>query len=208
MGYYIRILSPSDAVPSFAKLQAIARKHQAKLEDEPKEDDDWTQIVLCHENGPEIASIERSTVADGDLVRAEVQEFLDEIPNYQPASAVEWLTDFLPTVRTIYAFQLLSGTEESNGWGILWAVKDTLFAQVGGIFQADGEGFSDPEGFHILWQFSDSVSGSWWMGCCRMASGCIFKWTWPTSNIAKHSGAVKCPQELSRAIPMSCSDIC
>jgi len=32
------------------------------------------------------------------------------------------------------------------------------------VIQADGEGFTNEDGYHILWQFSDSVSGSWWMG--------------------------------------------
>ena len=30
--------------------------------------------------------------------------------------------------------------------------------------QADGEGFTNEEGYHIVWQFSDSVSGPWKMG--------------------------------------------
>ena len=32
------------------------------------------------------------------------------------------------------------------------------------IIQADLEGFTNEEGYHILWQFSDSVSGPWNMG--------------------------------------------
>ena len=32
---------------------------------------------------------------------------------------------------------------------------------------ADHEGFSNEEGFHILWQFSNSVKGTWWMGVLK-----------------------------------------
>jgi hypothetical protein len=32
------------------------------------------------------------------------------------------------------------------------------------IIQADGEGFTNEDGYHIVWQFSDSVSGPWNMG--------------------------------------------
>jgi len=35
------------------------------------------------------------------------------------------------------------------------------------ILQADGEGFSNEAGYCILWQFSDSVRGPWWMGVLR-----------------------------------------
>jgi hypothetical protein len=31
----------------------------------------------------------------------------------------------------------------------------------GGILQADGEGFSNEDGYLILWQFADTVDGDW-----------------------------------------------
>jgi len=40
---------------------------------------------------------------------------------------------------------------------------DALREHAGGIQQADGEGFSNEDGFHILWQFSEKATGSWWM---------------------------------------------
>ncbi len=40
------------------------------------------------------------------------------------------------------------------------------------ILQADSEGFSNEGGYHILWQFNDSVEGPWWMGVLRDG-----KWT-------------------------------
>jgi hypothetical protein len=46
-------------------------------------------------------------------------------------------------------------------------VKDSIHAQVGGIIQADHEGFTEERGFQILWQFSDSVTGPWWMAVLR-----------------------------------------
>jgi hypothetical protein len=130
-----------------------------KLPVETGADDDWTQVVLAHKNGPETADIERNAASSNDLVAGEIEEFLEEIKDCKPASAATWLTEYLPTVRTIYAFQLLSGTDEKNGWDILGKVKDSIFTQVGGILQADGEGFSDEEGYHILWQFANSVKG-------------------------------------------------
>ena len=96
-------------------------------------------------------------------MKEESQGFIEEIQDYKPASAVAWLAKFLPSVRSIYAFQLLRGTDHKNGWDILGPVKNSIFDQATGIIQADGEGFSNEDGYHILWQFSDSVkaNGGW-----------------------------------------------
>lgn len=169
MGYYIRILSPSEKVPSVAKIRtALAKENLAgTLAVESGSDDDWTQIILAHKDGPEIARIERNGASSNDLVSGEVQEFLEETADCKPTSAAAWLAEYLPTVNAIFAFQLLSGTDKKNGWDILGKVKDSIFAQVGGIIQADGEGFSDEKGYHILWQFSNSVKGPWWMSVLK-----------------------------------------
>lgn len=169
VGYYIRILSPSEKVPSVARMRTALTKEKlaGKLTVEAGADDDWTQVILAHKDGPEIADIERNAASANELVSEEIEEFLEEIAECKPASAAAWLAEYLPTVKTIYAFQLLSGTDEKNGWDILGNVKDSIFAQVGGILQADGEGFSDEEGYHILWQFSNSVKGPWWMSVLK-----------------------------------------
>jgi hypothetical protein len=169
VGYYIRILSPSDKAPSVARMRtALAKRNLAgTLTVESGTDEVWTQVILAHKEGPVIADIERNTSSSNDLVSEEVDEFLEEIADCKPPSAAAWLTEYLPTVKTIYVFQLLSGTDEKNGWDILGEVKDSIFTQVGGILQADGEGFSDEEGYHILWQFSNSVKGPWWMSVLK-----------------------------------------
>jgi hypothetical protein len=169
VGYYIRILSPSERVPSVAEIKKAASDANltALLQVESGSEENWTQIILSHEGGPEIAIIERNFESSDDLVHDEIDEFVEEIADCKPQSAAAWLAEYLPSIRTIYAFQLLSGTDVKNGWDILGNVKNSVFAQVGGIFQADGEGFSNEAGYHILWQFSNSVKGSWWMGVLR-----------------------------------------
>jgi hypothetical protein len=169
VGYYIRILSPSDKVPSVARIRtALTNKNLAgTLTGDPGSEDNWTQVILAHNGGPEIANIERNAASSNNLVSREIEEFLDEIKDCKPASAAAWLAEYLPTVRTIYAFQLLFGTDVKNGWEILGKVKASIFNQVGGILQADGEGFSDEEGYHILWQFSNTVKRPWWMSVLK-----------------------------------------
>ncbi|MEQ1518614.1 MAG: hypothetical protein ABL931_19205, partial [Usitatibacteraceae bacterium] len=66
----------------------------------------------------------------------------------------------------IYAFQVLGETTDS-GWAAIGALKGKLWNALSGIFQADGEGFSNEAGYQIVWQFSERVSGPWWMGLLK-----------------------------------------
>ena len=46
----------------------------------------------------------------------------------------------------------------------LHALRSALWERGDAIIQADGEGFTNEEGYHIVWQFADAVSGPWKMG--------------------------------------------
>jgi hypothetical protein len=166
MGYYLRVLSTSAEPIPLSVLKGELQKHKlrATLSLEVGTHDNWEQIILGHVDGPEIATIERNLVKKGSLGSEELAELADNVADCKPANAVRWLLDYFPKVRCIYAFQVLSGTEYKNGWGILSTIKDCIWAFAPSIIQADAEGFSNEEGYHILWQFSDSVEGNWWMG--------------------------------------------
>jgi hypothetical protein len=77
---------------------------------------------------------------------------------------VQWLENYLESVATVYAFQHLQGSETVDGGNALHALRSTLWERDDAIIQADGEGFTNEEGFHIVWQFADNVSGPWKMG--------------------------------------------
>ena len=164
MGRYIRVLTPSDRiVPVSALTEALATAgHRADIVVEAGRDDAWAKIALSHHNGPEIAAIQRTVVSSQSLGQAEIDGFIDEISGCRPDSSQRWLTEYLGQVRVIYGFQPLAGTQFENGWELLAAVRDRIWS-IGGIIQADGEGFSNESGYHILWQFPDDVSGPWWM---------------------------------------------
>jgi hypothetical protein len=51
--------------------------------------------------------------------------------------------------------------DTERGWDAIHLVQSLLWSAADGILQADGEGFSNLDGYHILWQFSDSVKGPW-----------------------------------------------
>ena len=75
-----------------------------------------------------------------------------------------WLHEFLGEVKTIYAFQHLQGSETETGSSAMHALRTHLWERGNSIIQADNEGFTNEDGYHIVWQFSDSVSGPWNMG--------------------------------------------
>jgi len=164
MGYYIRILSRSDDVPSLGSLQAAIKPFKSIfLTSDSATEDEWSELLLAHTDETPIALLERNVVREGELGSEEIEEFLEEIENAKPASAVEWLTEYLPNVKCIYAFQILSGADDGDGWEAIQAIRAAIFEIVDAILQADAEGFSNEEGFHILWQFSAGVKGPWWM---------------------------------------------
>ena len=166
MGYYVRILTPESNPASPALVQKAAQAHGAIVTGDVSVKE-WEHLVVANSANQEVCAIERNVISAGSLGEEEIVEFQDEAAGCLPGSAAIWLESYLRSVRTIYAFQVLSGTYSENGWEIFGSVKEAVHSSVGGIMQADNEGFSNEEGYHILWQFSDDVSGDWWMAVLK-----------------------------------------
>ena len=166
MGYYTRVLSKDEVFPSFDELvHALAEHHSTYvLSVEDGSEQDWESLLLSGSDGSEVALIERNPVSEGSFGQDEIAEFLEEIQDCKPESGVEWLRDYLPEVKTVYAFQHLQGADTEEGGNALHALRSAIWERGDAIIQADLEGFTDEDGYHILWQFSDSVSGPWNMG--------------------------------------------
>jgi hypothetical protein len=159
MGYYIRILGKELASPPLEGLRRVASP--AVIEADEGVGDNWEALILKHESGIPIASIEKNPVVEGELGFDELQEFANEVSSYKPHSSAAWLKEYFPDVKVIYAFQLLSGTEADDGFALMHKVHEVVWKHTGGILQADQEGFSNEDGHTILWQFSDNVQGIW-----------------------------------------------
>src|SRR5215467_4080475 len=160
MGYYIRVLAESDAVVPVSDLRACLQDEGIDVILEV-DDERWMQLDLSHPDGHHIAVIERNPVRPGQLGAHEIAEFIEDVADLEPESAARWLENYLPTVKVIYCFQLLSGTETGRGWDAVHAIQGKLWERLGGIMQAGDEGFSNREGYHIVWQFRDDVTGPW-----------------------------------------------
>ncbi|HEY9715328.1 MAG TPA: hypothetical protein V6C72_17785 [Chroococcales cyanobacterium] len=166
MGYYTRVLSKQEEFPALDGLaQSIRADHpHYKLTVEDGTEEEWESLLLSGNDDVEVAVIERNPVADGSLGQDEIAEFIEETRDCKPESGVQWLADYLAEVKTIYAFQHLQGSETVDGSNVLNALRSAIWERGDAIIQADGEGFSNEDGYHIVWQFSDSVSGPWNMG--------------------------------------------
>jgi hypothetical protein len=164
--YFTRVLSKQDEFPSFEELADFVRGGfpHYKLTVESGEEEEWESLLLCGDDQVEVAVVERNPVEIGSVGQDEIAEFLDELQDCKPESGVEWLTEYLAEVKTVYAFQHLQGSETEEGGNVLHALRSHLWERGDAIIQADNEGFTNEEGFHIVWQFSDSVSGPWNMG--------------------------------------------
>jgi hypothetical protein len=162
MGYYIRVLGTQDPNIHLDELLGKLRADglTAKLAfvqgDTP---DKWTLLEVANEKGDALAQIERNPVIKGELGQEELNEFKEEIGDCKPASAVKWLTKIFDKVKVIYAFQMLDAAFEDGNFEIISSIKTKIWNKTTGILQADNEGFSNDDGYHILWQFSDNVTG-------------------------------------------------
>lgn len=163
MSYYTRVLSKLEEYPSLDELaQSISAEHPYyKLTLEAGTEEEWESLLLSGKDGVEVAVIERNPVYDGSVGQDEIADFLEDLRDCKPESGVEWLTDYLAEVKTIYAFQHLQGSETEDGGNALHALRTALWERGDAIIQADLEGFTNEEGYQIVWQFSDTVSGPW-----------------------------------------------
>jgi hypothetical protein len=166
MSYYTRVLSKREEFPSFDELSQLIRDTHPdfKLTVESGEDDEWETLLLSGNDEVEVAVLERNPVYDGSMGQDEIADFVEDLQDCKPENGAAWLAEYLAEVKTIYAFQHLQGADTEDGGNALHALRAALWERGDAIIQADGEGFTNEEGFHIVWQFSDSVSGPWNMG--------------------------------------------
>jgi hypothetical protein len=166
MPYYTRVLTKQEEFPSFEELAQFIRDAHPdfKLAIEEGTEEEWESLLLAGTGEVEVAVIERNPVFDGSAGQDQVADFLEDIQDCKPETGVQWLAEYLAEAKTVYAFQHLQGADTEEGGNVLHALRSSLWERGDAIIQADNEGFTNEDGFHIIWQFSDSVSGPWNMG--------------------------------------------
>lgn len=164
MSYYIRVLGLQDPDIHIDELINALKQDglSAKFMFDPNEQpSNWTMLDVLNTDGEALAQIERNPVIDGELGQDELNEFREIVQDFKPVSAVHWLVNYFDRVKVIYAFQLLNAAFNENNFKIISSIKTKIWTKTAGILQADNEGFSNEWGYHILWQFSDDVTGDW-----------------------------------------------
>lgn len=174
MGYYVRVLGTQDPDLHIDEFLEVLNKEglTAKFELDPSElPNKWTIISILNQDGEELAQLERNPISEEGLGREELEEFKEEVESYEPKTAAKWLKKYFDKVKVIYAFQMLNASfTDDRNFEIISCIKTKVWNRTKGILQADNEGFTNEDGYHILWQFSDNVTGNWlcsvqnWLG--------------------------------------------
>ena len=177
MGDYTRVLTKQEEFPAFEELALFIRTEHpgSRLTVEEGEEREWETLLLSTDDQVEIALLARNPVYDGSVGQDEVAEFIEETRDCKPQSGVAWLHEYLAEVKTIYAFQHLLGADTEEGLAALHALRTLLWERGESIIQADMEGFTNEEGYHAVWQFSDTVSGAWNMAVLQDGAWHHFK---------------------------------
>jgi hypothetical protein len=153
MGDYLRLLTVSDREIPLANLQRAANIGAVWSVDHPGMLGNYLAI------GPESndlqnvwATVERNPVGPNTLGAEEVAEFIDSLEAGGPPSAIRWLSDYLESVRAIYAIRIYPEAIEKYPEAIeaVYAIRTALRNAVGGIGQWDGHGFTN-EDDRLIW---------------------------------------------------------
>ena len=163
MAYYTRVLSKHEDFPSIDELREVIRTDHpgCRLTLEEGSDEEWESLLLSTDDGVEIAVLARNPVYDGSVGQDEIADFMEDTTDCKPESGVQWLREYLEEVTTVYTFQHVTGANSEEGSAAIHALRSALMDRGDAILQADMEGFTNEEGFHVVWQFADTVSGAW-----------------------------------------------
>ena len=160
MGYFIRVLGLDGKPIAVDSLHAaLAQDGLVARLDADEEDKPWSVMDIETADGAKLAQVEKNFVFPGCLAQAELDEFRVIIREHQPSSAVHWLDQYFDRIKVVYAIRVLEGALVDHHIDIVNSIKRAIWGVSGGILQNDLEGFSNDEGFHILWQFPDDAEG-------------------------------------------------
>src|SRR3954462_10950731 len=136
MGDYLRLLTVSDRVIPLADLQRAASSGAVWSVDHPGMLGNYLAIgPVINENQNVWATVERNPVGPNTLGAEEVAEFIDSLESGGPPAAVRWLSDYLETVRAIYAIRIYPESMGGDPAALeaIYAIRTALRDAVGGI---------------------------------------------------------------------------
>jgi hypothetical protein len=141
MGYYLRAFCTSDKT---SPLRAVFEwaKHRGVHLEAPSADLDapgWkhAEVVYKSDRQPFVAEVNT-----GDLLQEELEEFVDFLEDVADSPEKQEVLDHLEQSKAVVAVQLLGDVDEA-GYTAAGTFLTYFVDHVGGLIQADGEGFYD-----------------------------------------------------------------
>lgn len=133
---------------------------------------DWRQIHVTYSDGSWSFDFERYTVGKAGQWGEDLDFFRGWLGVVEPSVNTQWLMQYLTRVQTVYMFRCASSAPDST-LDLVNEIVDSLrhddenIGGHSGLLYAEREGWSNEDGHHLTWEFSDRVSGMWWMALRR-----------------------------------------
>jgi hypothetical protein len=186
MGYRMRVYSRSEKVIPFERIEKFFEGDEVALElTGGKRGSEWGQFLLNHPDGRHITlvNLERATSKRSNGARY-LKDDIESARERQPAVNAEWVVEFLLGVKNIYSFQILDGVYQDDGWDYVRELQHLIRDDFDGILYAELEGYSNQDGMHLTWEFSENVTGKWNMALYDPKSQ---KWTTFTMQLGNRA---------------------
>lgn len=131
---------------------------------------DWREIHVSYADDDSWSfKFERYVVGEDNHLWAGDLDYLRSwLSVAQPALNAQWVTQYLTRIQTGYLFECSISAPDSN-LELVNEIVDSLrhddenVGGASGLLYAECEGWSNEDGYHITWEFSDRASGLWWM---------------------------------------------
>ena len=153
MDDYLRIMTVTDRDIPLIDLQKAAKHGAIWSMDLPSNDGNYLLVGPVANQASEIwATIERTLVGPGTLGAEEVAEFMDTLDQGGPPSAGRWLTDYLESVRAIYAIRIYPDAmkDDPKAFETIYEVRTALHKIIGGIGRWGDLGYTNDQD-RLIW---------------------------------------------------------
>lgn len=153
MDDYLRIMTVTDREIPLIDLQKAAKHGAIWSMDLPASDGNYLLVGPVANQASEIwATIERNLVGPGTLGAEEVAEFMDTLDQGGPPAAARWLTDYLESVRAIYAIRIYPDAmkDDPQAFETIYEVRTALHKIIGGIGRWGDLGYTNDQD-RLIW---------------------------------------------------------
>ena len=153
MDDYLRFMTVTDRDIPLIDLQKAARHGAIWSMDLPSNDGNYLLVgPVANQAGEIWATIERNLVGPGTLGAEEVAEFMDTLDQGGPPSAGRWLTDYLESVRAIYAIRIYPDAmkDDPKAFETIYEVRTALHKIIGGIGRWGDLGYTNDQD-RLIW---------------------------------------------------------